>query len=531
MHFVLNVDSDGVDCFVDGVRVRRDYGFPVSRRGNYDEPCEPRTIQNGLCAGGAALSGAGSAAAIATVATGTQTIAGIVTASADHTTLLGAVNTAGLAATLDGPGNFTLFAPTNAAFAALPEGTLQALYDDISKLTAILTYHALGGVAVASDLSDGLQTTTLQGTDIMVTITADGTFINGAQVTVVDQPATNGVVHIIDAVLLPPDCSSTYVADTDCNMAFPSPRDFGPAAPPPPSRGGGGGGRGRRLQSAAAVAAVAGATQTIAEIVSGSTDHTTLLTAVDAAGLVDTLSGDGTFTLFAPTDAAFAALPEGTVAALLADIPRLYDILTYHAVGAVVMSTDLTDGQTAETLQGADITVTITDGNVFINSGTQNAQVTVVDLPATNGVVHVINAVLLPPDPVYTDNGGVQMYINGREMPQAAFGFPVQRNRGNRQPQVGRPTAATGGGAVLGNRTGGNTGRRLQSAAGGNTGGGGGRRDNRTDACPAGGCAGARAPSGRPTGEATSDWATGNTNAANPDPRYIEQQQQKHDPL
>ena len=207
MHFVLNVDSDGVDCFVDGVRVRRDYGFPVSRRGNYDEPCEPRTIQNGLCAGGAALSGAGSAAAIATVATGTQTIAGIVTASADHTTLLGAVNTAGLAATLDGPGNFTLFAPTNAAFAALPEGTLQALYDDISKLTAILTYHALGGVAVASDLSDGLQTTTLQGTDIMVTITADGTFINGAQVTVVDQPATNGVVHIIDAVLLPPDCS------------------------------------------------------------------------------------------------------------------------------------------------------------------------------------------------------------------------------------------------------------------------------------------------------------------------------------
>jgi hypothetical protein len=115
---------------------------------------------------------------------------------------------------------------------------------------------------------------------------------------------------------------------------------------------------------------------------------------VIAAELADDLSGDGPFTVFAPTDAAFNALPAGVLDELLLDpTGALADILLYHVLGATVLSTDLSDGQTAMTLQGDDIIVTIDGSDVFIN----NAQVIVVDLVADNGVVHVIDAVLSPP--------------------------------------------------------------------------------------------------------------------------------------
>ena len=131
---------------------------------------------------------------------------------------------------------------------------------------------------------------------------------------------------------------------------------------------------------------------TVVDIVVNSADHTTLEAAVVAAGLVETLQGEGPFTVFAPTDAAFAALPAGTVEALLADIPALTNILTYHVAGAKAMSTDLSNGQKVVTVQGTEITVTINENGVFIN----NAKVTVADIEADNGVVHVIDAVLLP---------------------------------------------------------------------------------------------------------------------------------------
>ena len=119
--------------------------------------------------------------------------------------------------------------------------------------------------------------------------------------------------------------------------------------------------------------------QSIVDIVVNSPDHNTLEAAVTAAGLVETLNGDGPFTLFAPTDAAFAALPDGTVDALLQD-PQgaLTDILLYHAVAGSVASTDLSDGMTAMTVNGKDITVTINQNGVFIN----DAQVTVADIQA-----------------------------------------------------------------------------------------------------------------------------------------------------
>ena len=128
------------------------------------------------------------------------------------------------------------------------------------------------------------------------------------------------------------------------------------------------------------------------DIVSNSVDHTTLKTAVDACSLDGTLSGTGPFTLFAPTDAAFNALPTGTVSALLNDIPQLTGILLHHVVGDSVMSTMLSNGQIVTTLLGTDITITIDTTGVYID----NALVTVADIIADNGVVHVIDAVLLP---------------------------------------------------------------------------------------------------------------------------------------
>ncbi len=119
---------------------------------------------------------------------------------------------------------------------------------------------------------------------------------------------------------------------------------------------------------------------------------TTLVAAVEAAGLVDTLTGEGPFTVFAPTDDAFAALPEGTVEGLLEDIPALTAVLTYHVVPGAVMSGDLSDGMTAATVQGADITVTLGEG-VMIN----DANVVAADIETSNGVIHVIDAVILPP--------------------------------------------------------------------------------------------------------------------------------------
>lgn len=120
---------------------------------------------------------------------------------------------------------------------------------------------------------------------------------------------------------------------------------------------------------------------------------TTLAAALEAAGLVETLKGEGPFTVFAPTDAAFAALPAGTVEALLADAAALAAILTYHVVPGKVMSTDLTEGMKAATVNGAEVTITL-DGGAKVNG----AVISTADIEATNGVIHVIDSVILPPE-------------------------------------------------------------------------------------------------------------------------------------
>jgi uncharacterized surface protein with fasciclin (FAS1) repeats len=226
---------------------------------------------------------------------------------------------------------------------------------DTELLTSILTYHVVGANALSTDLSDGLEVATLNGANVLVTINGDGVFINDAQVIVADIVADNGVVHVIDAVLLPPAPEATTVVD----------------------------------------------------IIVNSPDHTILETAVVAAGLVEALSGTGPFTVFAPTDAAFNALPAGTLEAVLADNALLTAILTYHVVSASALSTDLSDGMSITTLNGEDVVVTINGNGVFING----AQVIVADLLADNGVVHVIDAVLLPPTTVSDPSTSIALTV------------------------------------------------------------------------------------------------------------------------
>jgi uncharacterized surface protein with fasciclin (FAS1) repeats len=285
------------------------------------------------------------------------TIWDVIQNSPDHNTLEAVVGLAGLDGALDSPGAFTVFAPTDAAFALVPQPIIDALIaDPTGILTFILTYHVVPSVALSTDLSDGMVITTLSGVDVNVSIINGDVFINHAQVIVADIVTDNGVVHVIDAVIAP-----GVIANN------------------------------------------------VWEIIQASPSHTILETAILAAGLDGTLSDDFFFTVFAPTDAAFGALPAGTIESLIANPTALTNILLYHAAGDVVNSTDLVDGQSITMLQGDNTTITLGMGGAMIN----NANIVAADLNAWNGVIHVIDAVLLPPASVNDIlNASVQAYPN-----------------------------------------------------------------------------------------------------------------------
>jgi len=145
---------------------------------------------------------------------------------------------------------------------------------------------------------------------------------------------------------------------------------------------------------------------------------TTLVAAVEAAGLVETLQSDGPFTVFAPTDDAFAQLPEGTVEALLEDIPALTDILLYHVVPGQVPAADVVHLDSADTVLGQPLTISVTDGQVMIN----DSMVVITDIPASNGLIHVVDTVLMPPMPQAEQMPAGSTAENGRSL--------VESNRG-----------------------------------------------------------------------------------------------------
>jgi transforming growth factor-beta-induced protein len=256
------------------------------------------------------------------------------------TTLVAAVQAADLADTLSGEGPFTVFAPTDDAFNALPEGTVDDLLaEPEGQLKDILLYHVVSGKVMAAEVVDQTELMTLLGKRLRID-TTDGVMVDGATVVTTDIECSNGVIHVIDAVMIPkPNIVETAVADD-------------------------------RFE--------------------------TLVAALVAADLAITLGDENTdFTVFAPTDDAFDALPEGTLDALLAEPEgELTDILLYHVVSGRLMASDVAAAGSLETLEGSMLTVTATDDGVEVDG----ASVVIADIECSNGVIHVIDAVMLPPE-------------------------------------------------------------------------------------------------------------------------------------
>ena len=281
----------------------------------------------------------------------TQDIPTNAQATGAHDTLVDAVIQAGLLETLQGDGPFTVFAPTDAAFeAAGVDLSTFTTDEDNQTLANILTYHVVAGSVTAADVTDGMTAATVNGANLSFSV-ADGVVtVNNAKVTTADVMASNGVIHVIDAVLTPP------------------------------------------------TAEPAGPTLNIPETAQSTGVHTSLVAALSHAGLVETLQGDGPFTVFAPTDEAFAAAGIDLSAFdTEEENATLSDILLYHVLSGAVPSSDVTDGLTVAMVNGDNASFTVTADGVTI----EGANVTTADVETTNGVIHVIDKVLMPPaDPV-----------------------------------------------------------------------------------------------------------------------------------
>jgi uncharacterized surface protein with fasciclin (FAS1) repeats len=260
-------------------------------------------------------------------------------AAGSFTKLAAALDSAGLVSALKGTGPFTVFAPTDDAFAAFEKtnpGVLASLSKD--ELASVLKYHVVAAKVESKDLVSGSLVETLNGERIAVDLSS-GVKIAGSKVTTADVAATNGVIHVIDQVMLPPS-------------------------------------------------------QNIVETAIAAGSFTKLAGALVATGLDKTLTGDGPFTVFAPTDDAFAAFETknpGVLASL--STAQLTDILLYHVVSGWNGPADLKDGQSVNTaLTGKSLKVSTTSG-VKVN----DSKVTSANIVTTNGVIHVIDAILLPP--------------------------------------------------------------------------------------------------------------------------------------
>lgn len=272
-----------------------------------------------------------------------NTIVGKALADGRFGTLAAALTESGLLEVLQGDGPLTVFAPTDEAFAKLPRGTVENLLkpENRAKLQAILKYHVSpGATGLASALKAG-SAKTVQGESVSIAFTDGRVKVGEAAVLDADIACSNGVIHVIDSVLLPP----------------------APANDIP------------------SVAKRAGS-------------FGTLLAAAEAAGLDSVLAGKGPFTVFAPTDEAFKALPAGTVSELLKAKNRdqLKAILTYHVIAGSVSAGDALNAKNAKTVNGKSLEFGIENGAFKVNGAT----IRTTDIECDNGVIHVIDAVLLP---------------------------------------------------------------------------------------------------------------------------------------
>ena len=324
-------------------------------------------------------------------------------------TLLQAAEAAGLAETLANDGPFTIFAPTDGAFQiALAELGLTAeeLLADTETLTNILTFHVVEGAVDSTQLAqlitesdDGVaEIETLSGETLTAQLTADGLILlngQGIAVNVPDIAASNGIIHAIPGVLLPPSMMGDMDMEMEATEEMMATEEMDMEATEE-----------MMATEEAMMTEEAMEMGTIVDVAAGNDDFSTLVAAVDAADLVDTLSGEGPFTVFAPTNAAFEEALDAlglTAEELLADTETLTSILTYHVVAGELAAEDIVaavegaeDGVLeVETVNGEMLTVELIDGMLSLNG--QGISVAMADVMASNGIVHAIDGVLLPP--------------------------------------------------------------------------------------------------------------------------------------
>ncbi len=270
-----------------------------------------------------------------------KTIVETAVESGNFNTLIAALKAADLIDTLDGHSQFTVFAPTDDAFSKVAPETIQYLLkpENKAQLANVLTYHLMAGRVLARNAYDLNSAKTINGQRLLLNFRGDSLSVGDATITVTDIPCSNGIIHVIDTVLLPT-------------------QDTIPA-----------------------IAAAAG-------------KFATLLAAVESAGLSEFLSGPGPFTVFAPTDEAFDGLPAGTIESLLQPENRkkLADILKFHVISGRVYANDAVKAGRAKTLLGPSLSVDFSAAGIQIS----NSKVVARNIEASNGVIHVIDQVLIP---------------------------------------------------------------------------------------------------------------------------------------
>lgn len=252
-------------------------------------------------------------------------------------TLAAAINAAGLTATLEGPGPFTVFAPTDAAFANIPPQRLDYLLqpENVDFLTTLLTFHVTGGTLDAATVLGSPYISTVSGQ--RAEVDAGSVQIEGANLIATDIFCSNGVIHVIDEVIFPELRTITALTATNPNFS-------------------------------------------------------TLFTALQVAGLDDDLETAGPFTVFAPTDSAFSALPTGVLDSLVANPSALENVLGFHVTPGRLYAEDVVAAGQLTMLNNLMTTITVDNGVAKIN----DVVISVTDIETWNGVVHVIDAVLVP---------------------------------------------------------------------------------------------------------------------------------------
>lgn len=264
---------------------------------------------------------------------------------ADLSTLVAALSAGKLVSTLEGTGPFTVFAPSNKAFARIQKNKLNQLLANQQLLDQLLEYHVLSGDFSMRDLMSAKVVKTLEKEDVVVHSIGNAIMVNNADVTAADQEATNGVVHVVDNVLVPPDFPMALYSED------------------------------------------------IVELAESQPDLSTLVAALVAGKLTSTLSGAGPFTVFAPTNEAFAKIPAADLQKLLQNPTKLDKVLEYHVLAGRFNMRDLMAVQSVATLEGDKVSVSGSGSIIKVN----NAKVIKADVGATNGVVHLIDTVLMPP--------------------------------------------------------------------------------------------------------------------------------------